>query len=106
MLVIGCGASGLTAIRQLTTAGHTVECYETFPQLGGVYTNTYDSTILTTSSLLTAFSDYSDGKEADPTFWTYDEYLKYLNGYAIKYGLLEHVNFQTRVKRIWRDEEQ
>ncbi len=106
MLVIGCGASGLTAIRQLTAAGHTVECYETFPQLGGVYTNTYDSTILTTSSLLTAFSDYSDGKEADPAFWTYDEYLKYLNGYAIKYGLLEHVNFQTRVKRIWRDEEQ
>ncbi len=104
MLVIGCGASGLRATRQLTAAGHTVGCFETFPQLGGVYTNTYNSTILTTSSLLTAFSDYSDGKEADPTFWIYDEYLKYLNGYATKYGILDHVKFKTRVKRIWREE--
>ncbi len=106
MLVIGCGASGLTAIRQLIAAGHTVQCFETFSQLGGVYTNTYDSTILTTSSLLTAFSDYSDGKEADPTFWTCDEYLRYLRGYADKYGLQDHVKFGTRVKRIWREEEQ
>ncbi len=105
MLIIGCGASGLTAIRQLTAAGHTVECYETFSQLGGVYTNTYDNTILITSSLLTAFSDYSDGKEADPTFWTSDEYLRYLCGYSDKYGLLDHVKFGTRVKQIWREEE-
>ena len=39
------------------------------PRIGGVYTKSYDSTLLTTSSLLTAYSDYSDGKEDRPRFW-------------------------------------
>ena len=40
------------------------------PRIGGVYTKSYDSTLLTTSSLLTAYSDYTDGKEDRPRFWS------------------------------------
>jgi hypothetical protein len=46
-----------------------VTCFEKSPLIGGVYTKSYDSTLLTTSSLLTSFSDYSDGKEDRPRFW-------------------------------------
>jgi NADPH-dependent glutamate synthase beta subunit-like oxidoreductase len=67
--VIGAGASGLTAIKELTALGHKVTCLEMSVRIGGVYTKSYDSTLLTTSSLLTAFSDYSDGLEDRPRFW-------------------------------------
>lgn len=34
-------------------------------------------------SCLTAYSDYSDGLEAKPKFWTDTEYLTYLAGYVM-----------------------
>ena len=34
-------------------------CFEESIRIGGVYTKSYDRTMLTTSSVLTAFSDYS-----------------------------------------------
>jgi hypothetical protein len=45
-------------------------CFETLPRIGGVYCKSYDNTLLTTSSLLTAYSSYSDGKEESPLFWS------------------------------------
>lgn len=44
--------------------------FDTLPRLGGVYAKSYDNTLLTTSSLLTAYSSFSDGKEDSPVFWT------------------------------------
>ena len=43
-------------------------CYDTMPRIGGVYAKSYDNTILTTSSLLTSYSSYSNGKETQPVF--------------------------------------
>jgi cation diffusion facilitator CzcD-associated flavoprotein CzcO len=68
--VIGAGASGLVVMKELQAAGHTFECYDMLPQIGGVYLKSYKNTILTTSSLMTAWSDHSDGKEEKPKFWT------------------------------------
>jgi len=50
----------------LLLLGHTVECFEKLPAIGGVYVKSYQNTILTTSSLLTAWSHYSDGLEKAP----------------------------------------
>jgi len=61
------------------------------PRIGGVYTKSYDSTLLTTSSLLTAFSDHTDGKEDRPRFWSDEEYLWYLDGFAHAFGIYEKV---------------
>mmetsp|Transcript_31644 Transcript_31644/g.71137 ORF Transcript_31644/g.71137 Transcript_31644/m.71137 type:complete len:635 (-) Transcript_31644:271-2175(-) len=102
--VIGAGASGLTAIKELTAAGHKVTCFEQSPRIGGVYTKSYDSTLLTTSSLLTAFSDYSDGLENRPRFWSDEEYLWYLDGFAHKFGLYPKIQFRTRVEKAHRCE--
>jgi dimethylaniline monooxygenase (N-oxide forming) len=100
ILVVGCGASGLAVMRQLTQRGHTASCFDTLPCLGGVYAKSYENTILTTSSLLTAFSDYSDGKEDQPKFWTDTEYLAYLKDFAEKYDLLKNVQFRTSVEKV------
>ena len=98
--VIGSGSSGLVVMKELVALGHTVECFELLPALGGVYLKSYQSTILTTSSLLTAWSDYSDGKEACPKFWTAEEYLNYLTNFAKKHDLLKHVNFSHKVTEV------
>ena len=68
--VIGSGASGLTVMKELTSLGHSVKCFDENLRIGGVYTKSYDRTMLTTSSLLTAYSDYSDGREDRPKFWS------------------------------------
>jgi cation diffusion facilitator CzcD-associated flavoprotein CzcO len=67
--VIGAGSSGLILMKELKQFGHEFECFELLPVIGGVYVKSYRNTILTTSSLLTAWSDHSDGKEREPKFW-------------------------------------
>mmetsp|Transcript_16421 Transcript_16421/g.53528 ORF Transcript_16421/g.53528 Transcript_16421/m.53528 type:complete len:646 (+) Transcript_16421:81-2018(+) len=98
--VIGSGASGLTVMKELTSLGHSVKCFDENLRIGGVYTKSYDRTMLTTSSLLTAYSDYSDGREDRPKFWSDEEYLAYLDGFANEYELYQHVNFRSTVKKI------
>ena len=97
--VIGAGASGLTVMKELTSLGHSVVCFEENIRIGGVYTKSYDRTMLTTSSLLTSFSDYSNGMEDSPKFWTDEEYLDYLDGFADKFDLYKHIQFRTTVKK-------
>merc|ERR1711988_732496 len=89
-----------TVMKELTSLGHKVVCMEENLRIGGVYTKSYDRTMLTTSSVLTAFSDYSEGTEAKPKFFTDEEYLMYLDGYANKFGLYDHINFRTKVLKV------
>ncbi|CAM9573118.1 unnamed protein product [Phaeothamnion confervicola] len=102
VLVIGCGASGLTVMKEVLQLGHRATCCDTMPVIGGVYAKSYDNTILTTSSCLTAFSDYSDGLENKPKFWTDEEYLAYLDGFAKKFNLYECINFRTSIEKLKR----
>lgn len=60
--IIGGGSSGLIVMKELTLLGMEVICFERLPTIGGVYVKAYKNTVLTTSSLLTAWSDHSDGK--------------------------------------------
>jgi len=98
--VIGAGASGLTVIKEVTSLGHTAMCFEENCRIGGVYTKSYDRTMLTTSSLLTAYSDYSDGQEDRPKFWSDEEYLRYLDGFASEFELYERVAFRSSVRSV------
>ncbi|KAJ8604717.1 hypothetical protein CTAYLR_006564 [Chrysophaeum taylorii] len=100
LCVIGAGASGLTVMKEVTALGHTVQCFDENVRIGGVYTKSYDRTMLTTSSLLTAYSDYSDGREDSPKFWSDEEYLNYLDGFATEFGLYEHIEFRSTVKSV------
>lgn len=98
--VIGAGASGLVVMKELNEVGVKATCFELLPVIGGVYAKSYDNTMLTTSSLLTSFSSYSDGNERRPKFWTDEEYLQYLNGFADKYDIKKNIKFRTKVEKI------
>jgi dimethylaniline monooxygenase (N-oxide forming) len=98
--IIGGGSSGLIVMKELKALGHTFECFEVLPTIGGVYVKSYSNTILTTSSLLTAWSDHSDGRESSPKFWTAEEYLEYLNAFARKHDLIKSINFRHKVELV------
>lgn len=98
--IIGGGSSGLIIMKELLAYGHDVTCFERLPVIGGVYVKSYKDTVLTTSSLLTAWSDYSDGKEACPKFWTAEEYLVYLDGFATKFDLKKKIKFSHNVETV------
>ena len=59
--IIGGGSSGMIVMKELLLLGMEVICFERLATIGGVYVKAYRDTILTTSSLLTAWSDHSDG---------------------------------------------
>lgn len=98
--VIGAGSSGLVVMKELTKLGHKVTCFESLPAIGGVYVKSYQNTILTTSSLLTAWSDHSDGKEDQPKFWTAEEYIQYMNNFADKFDLFKKIRFSHDVLMV------
>ena len=47
--IIGGGSSGIILMKELQEAGHTFECFEMLPTIGGVYVKSYESAVLTTS---------------------------------------------------------
>ena len=62
--VIGAGPSGLATVKELLEEGHRPTCFERAPSLGGVFRFdekdgvVWESCRLTSSILLTAFSDF------------------------------------------------
>lgn len=58
---------------------HAVSKLEDFPAFVGS-SPTVHPMFAATASCLTAYSDYSDGLEARPKFWSDTEYLAYLDG--------------------------
>jgi len=101
--IIGCGVSGLLLMKELREKGHTFECYEMLGRLGGVFAKTYDNATMTSGSMTTGLSYWSDGKDAEPTVWSCDQYVtEQLDRMAAELNLLEHVKFQHRVDVVRR----
>jgi len=105
--VIGAGAAGLSCTRQMLNYGHTPTCYESLPEVGGVFNHgegkgaVYDGCTLTISNYLMSFSEFPP-PEGERFHWSHDEYLQYLNKYAVKFGLSKHITFETEVTSVVR----
>jgi dimethylaniline monooxygenase (N-oxide forming) len=107
--VIGTGPAGLTTIKQLVDEGHEVTCFEKQKDLGGLWyrsgddadqTKAYDDLRLTISARLMAFSDFIP--EGEREFYTREKYLSYLQAYADRYRLRDHIVFDSEVERVTR----
>ncbi|VAW45357.1 hypothetical protein MNBD_GAMMA03-1829 [hydrothermal vent metagenome] len=103
--VIGAGPSGLVAIKELLAQGHKVVCFEKSNDIGGLYVynkNTggvFKSTLLTSSSFTTCFSDFPPPKNS-PLHFKHNEYLKYLKDYVAHFNLSHLIKFNHIVKNI------
>jgi thioredoxin reductase len=103
--VIGAGASGLAAVKNLREHGFAVDCYERETSVGGAWnwrhdrSPVYAGTHLISSRPLTEFPDFPM-PDTWPDYPHHTQVLSYLQRYAEHFGLSEHVWFGTEVVAV------
>ena len=68
--------------------------------MGGVYANTYDSLVLTTSCAFRMFYDFWIGDGNQHKFWTKNEAVDYWKSYAKHFGVLDKIRFNCKVVAV------
>jgi NADPH-dependent 2,4-dienoyl-CoA reductase/sulfur reductase-like enzyme len=105
--IVGAGFSGIAAAKTMHERGIPFDCLERENDIGGLWnsaTNTgvvYDTTYLVSSRKCTAFADYPFPDEY-PTYPSHREALDYLRNYAKEFGILDRIEFNTRVEGVER----
>jgi dimethylaniline monooxygenase (N-oxide forming) len=106
--IIGAGAAGLATLKELRAAGFDATAFEARPRLGGLFVYdesdglVWDSLRLTSSTLVTRFSDFPAPPNAS-LHMTHDEYLRYLEAYATRFDLWPHLRFSSPVETALPD---
>lgn len=113
--VVGAGASGLVAAKELIAEGHDVVVVERRSGLGGLFniglgpagkgeaggTTIYKGAYLTISAGVMEFSDFPGPYLAGgirPT-WSHAEYQAYLEQYTAHFGISQKIRFNTSVDK-------
>ena len=100
-IVIGAGPGGLVCTKELLEQGVSeVVCLEQASDVGGVFANTYDNLVLTSSTTLSMFSDFWIGDGNQQTFWTKKEAVEYWKRYAKHFGVLDRIRFNSKVVAV------
>jgi dimethylaniline monooxygenase (N-oxide forming) len=103
--VVGAGPSGLATVKELLAEGHSPTCFEKADAPGGVFRFgetdgvVWESCRLTSSGLLTAFSDYPVPADRAGHMRIRD-YVDYLESYCAAFGLRPHIRFGTTVESV------
>lgn len=110
--IIGAGAAGLTCLKSLLDVGIQPVVFEKSDRLGGLWNidglepeqvgPAYRSLITNTSKQMMAFSDFPFPKEV-PDFPSRKEVNQYLQNYAEKFRLSEHIKFNTAVIQVKKE---
>lgn len=100
-IVIGAGPGGLVCTKELLEQGlHDSVCLEQSSDLGGVFANTYDNLVLTSSATMSMFSDFWIGDGNQHVSWTKREAVDYWKRYAKHFGILENIRFNSKVVAV------
>jgi dimethylaniline monooxygenase (N-oxide forming) len=98
--VVGAGGAGLAAGHALATRGIPFRIFEAGDGIGGMWrhgdTFAYDSLTSNTSRYRTSFRAHRMARRGRP-FVHHTEFLAYLESFAERFRLLEHVELQARV---------
>ena len=103
--VIGAGASGLAAVKNLREQGFAVDCYERETSVGGAWnwradrSPVYSATHLISSRPLTEFPDFPM-PDSWPDYPHHSQVLSYLERYAAHFGLGDEIWFGTEVVSV------
>lgn len=103
--VIGAGAAGLAAVKNLLEHGFEVDCYERETGVGGAWNWRHDrSPVYASAHLISSkpFSQYPDFPMPDdwPDYPHHSALLSYLERYADHFDLRRHIWFGTEVVRV------
>ncbi len=100
-IVIGAGPGGLVCTKELLEQGLSeVVCLEQASTVGGVFANTYDNLVLTSSATISMFSDYWLGDGNQHKFWTKEEAVEYWKGYAKHFAVIDRIRFNSKVVAV------
>lgn len=110
--VIGGGAAGITAVKELIERGVDVIAFEKGDRVGGLWVqeNTsglspaYDSLHLNTSKVRTQFADYPMPEEWED-YPAGAKVAGWLQDYAETFGVTPHYRFNTTVTSVHKDDE-
>ncbi len=102
--VIGAGAAGLCAAKNLLSRGMQVVVYEVSSRVGGLWVYDSDSGLapaykslhLNSEAKVTAYKDYAFAADG-PLFPDHAQVCSYLEGYAAQYGVQPHIRFRHKV---------
>lgn len=97
--VIGAGAAGLAATRELTERGYAVTCFERDDRVGGHWNHDYEALHLITPKSITQFRDFPQPGDY-PTYASRDQVSAYLRSFAEEFGLLQHIALRTPVTDV------
>ncbi|GAB3223244.1 NAD(P)-binding domain-containing protein [Glycomyces halotolerans] len=103
--VIGAGASGLIAVKNLRENGFEVDCYERDTVLGGLWNPEnqhcplYPNTHLVTSRSQTEIPDFPM-PDHWPDYPSSAQMLEYLKSYAAHFGLGEHIWYGSEISHV------
>jgi thioredoxin reductase len=103
--VIGAGATGLAAIKNLKEYGFGVDCYERETSVGGMWNWRHDrSPVYASTHLISSkpFTQYPDFPMPDswPDYPHHTQLRSYLDRYADHFELRQHVWFGTEVIKV------
>jgi thioredoxin reductase len=103
--VIGAGASGLAAVKNLKEHGFGVDCFERETGVGGAWnwrhdrSPVYGSTHLISSKPFTQYPDFPM-PDSWPDYPHHSQFLAYLERYADHFDLRPHIWFGIEVVRV------
>lgn len=100
-IVIGAGPGGLVTTKELLEQGiSNVICLEQAETIGGVFANTYDNLVLTSSCTYSMFSDFWIGEGNQHEFWKKDQIVEYWQKYGEHFSVLDKIRFNSQVSAV------
>ncbi|XP_053735887.1 flavin-containing monooxygenase 5-like [Synchiropus splendidus] len=107
--VIGAGPCGLTSLKACLDEGLVPTCFESSDDMGGLWkfkevsepnrASIYRSLTINVSKEMMCYSDFPIPADY-PNYMHHSKILTYFRMYADHFKLLEHIRFQTSVKRV------
>ncbi|KAF9622934.1 hypothetical protein IFM89_035365 [Coptis chinensis] len=98
--IVGAGISGLTACKYMSAKGFHPLVFEAKSGIGGLWTQTVETTKLQTPKGAYQFSDFPWPSTVEEEFPDHNLVIEYLKSFSLHFDLLQYLKFNSQVVSI------